>query len=323
MHSIFFNEKGDAEKVLHYGENSISPLSSNEIRVKVLASPINPADFMFIEKQYRLAPEFPQIAGFEGTGLILDNGGDKNFPLNSIVAFRHKNTWAELVNIPKEKLLLLPKDFPIAKAAQLSLNPLTAWALLEELGASEKEWIILSAGNSALSKLIIQFASQKNIKVISLIRDLRQKDELMKIGASEVLKADDEKLEEQIREITENAKISGFLDAVGGELTSKIIKAISPNSKIIHYGLYSDQKVSYHSSDIIFKNLSIKGFGIDGWLSTKSKDEIKNIWMDIIKIIQQDNFKMEVAGKYSLEEFKKAVLKAKNSKEGKVLFWLK
>ena len=322
MNTLFFKEKGDAERVLNFGENNIPKLLFNEIRVKVLASPVNPADFMFIEKQYRLEPKFPQIAGFEGAGIIQENGGDDKFPIKSIVAFRHKNVWAEFVNVPKDKVILLPENSSIEKASQLSLNPLTAWALLDELNTKENEWIILSAGNSAVSKLIIQFAKSKNIKTIPIVRDFRQKEELMNLGATEVLNSNNEEIGKQIKELTKSETILGFLDAVGGNLTSQIIKTISANSKILHYGLYSDQNIEYHSSDIIFKNITIKGFGIDGWLNKKSKSEMENIWTSIIQEVMKSDFKMEISGKYALKDYKQAIFESKNSKNGKTLFWI-
>lgn len=320
MQAIFFEEKGKAEEVLKLREENIPNLLENEIQIKVKASPINPADFMFIEKQYRIKPEFPQIAGFEGTGIITKNGGDENFPVNSKVAFRHKNAWAEYVNVLKEKIILLPENFPYEKAAQLSLNPLTAWALLEESNAKENDWIILSAGNSTVSKLIIQFAKNRGIKTISIVRNLEQKEELINLGADLVLKSD--KAEIQLQELTKTEKVSSFLDAVGGDLASTVIKNMSPNSKIIHYGLYSDQNVTYHNSDVIFNSLMIAGFGIDGWIKNKTRAELNHIWSEIINQVINQDFKMEILGKYSLKEFEKAIAESKSSKSEKVLFWL-
>ena len=66
MKALFFNEKGKAEEVLQCGNIDEPDLLPGELKIKMLASPINPADFMFIEKQYRVQPRFPQIAGFEG-----------------------------------------------------------------------------------------------------------------------------------------------------------------------------------------------------------------------------------------------------------------
>lgn len=323
MISLYFREKGSAENVLEYGDRNIPDLLEGEVRVKMLASPINPADFMFIEKTYRVQPVYPQIAGFEGAGIIVNNGGANNYPINTLVAFRHKNAWAEFVNVPKNKIISLPANMPVEKAAQLSLNPLTAWALLDELNAAAGEWVLLSAGNSAVSKLLIQFAKSRQLKTIAIVREADQYNELIRLGASAVVRSNDDNLERQIIELVNNEKIAGFLDAVGGELASRIIEFISANSIVIHYGLFSDQPVMYQNAKVIFKNLVIKGFGIDSWLSTKTAGEIEIVWRRIIAELMNPNFKMEVAGKYSLEEFKEAISESKTAKSGKVLFWMK
>lgn len=320
MKVLLFRQKGVAEKVLELGDTTIPDLLSDEVRVKVLASPINPADFMFIEKTYRVTPVFPQIAGFEGAGIIVENGGDSRFPVNTLVAFRHKNAWAEYVNVPKQKIILLPKEMPLEKAAQLALNPLTAWALLEESGAMAGEWIILSAAVSALSKLIIQLAKKNGIKTLALIRENDLQAPLLNLGVTAVYYADADDLELKIQSLTGGEKISGFLDAVGGKLAAKIIKVISVNGRIIHYGLFSEKMVSYHNADLIFKNLIIKGFGIDAWQKSKSDSEQKTIWKDIIYSVIQSDFIMDVSAKYTLEDFANAITATKSGNGGKVLF---
>lgn len=322
MKALFFKQKGLAEDVLEFGDTSLPELLPGEVRVKVLASPINPADFMFIEKTYRVEPVYPQTAGFEGAGLVIDNGGDHRFSINSLVAFRHKNVWAEYVNIPANKLISLPKPMPVEKAAQLALNPRTAWALLEEVDAKEGEWIILSAGSSALSKLIIQLAKRRNVNTLAIIREEGQQSRLFNLGASAVLFDNAVDLEAQIKHLAGEKKIAGFLDAVGGELATKVIKSLSVNSRVILYGLFSDQPVTYYNSDIIFKNLIIKGFGIDVWLQSKSIAELEATWSKLINVIIHPDFEMEVAAKYSLEAYKKAIADSKSAKGGKVLFWM-
>lgn len=320
--ALLFKEKGGAERVLEFVDTNIVNLLPNEVRVKVLASPINPADIMFIEKTYRVEPVYPQIAGFEGAGMIVDNGGNENLPIHTLVAFRHKKVWAEYVNIPTQKIIPLPKQMPVEKAAQLALNPVTAWALLEESGARTGEWIILSAANSALSKLIIQLASRRGIKTLALIRENDPQTPLLKLGVSAILYANADDLEHQIKSLTGGEKIAGFLDAVGGELVTKVIKVISVNSIIIHYGLFSEQPVIYHNADVIFKNLTIKGFGIDAWLQSKTSAEMQTVWSELIKEIIKPEFKMEIAAKYSLDAYKKAIAESKSAKGGKVLFWM-
>ena len=254
MKGILFTKKGVAEKVLRYQEIELQEPTENEIKVKVLCSPLNPNDFMFIEKTYRIQPEFPQIAGLEGAGIIANNDGDPNYPVGALVAFRHKNCWAQYVNVPKQKLVLLPNDFPVNKAAQLSLNPLTACALLDQLNTKEDGYILISAANSSIGKLLIQFAVQQRINVIAIVRSLNQKNDLIEIGAKNVILEGE--LEKDLEHLSDSKLISGFLDSVGGDLTSKVLNFLAPNAKIIHYGLLSNSNVSYHNSTLIFKNLT-------------------------------------------------------------------
>ncbi|MFY7829189.1 MAG: zinc-dependent alcohol dehydrogenase family protein [Flectobacillus sp.] len=322
MKALIFNQKGATDQILEYSEVVLNNRSSNEVTVKLLASPINPADFMFIEKSYRIEPVFPQIAGFEGAGLIIDNGGDENYPIDALVAFRHKNVWAEFVNVPKDKIIMLPQHMPIEKAAQLSLNPITAWALLELSEAKKGEWIILSAANSALCKLIIQFAKSRSIKTLAIIRNEHEANAVLELGATEFIIDKTNNFENKMTALTNGETIAAFLDAVGGELATKVINVISKNGRIIHYGLFSEDLVSYHNSSIIFRNLHIMGFGIDAWLESKTKEELQIIWDSIIDALNNSDFKMEVISKHSLEDYKNAITNSKSGKSGKVLFWL-
>ncbi len=320
MKALVFKEKGNSEEVLKI-ENVTLPLAEeNEIVVKTIASTINPNDFMFIEKQYRLIPIFPQIAGFEGCGSVIDNNGNSEIPIGALVSFRHKNVWAEQVNVPKEKIVILPPNFPIDKASQLSLNPLTAWGLIEQSEATVDDWIILSAGTSSVSKLIIQLAKQKGIKTIAIVRDDNQTSELQLLGANSVIKdTNHENIGQQIKEIVGSERIKCFIDAVGGELATKVIPCISENGKVICYGLLSNSNVSYHNSNIIFKLITIKGFGIDNWIASKSKEELKSIWQQIILSVGQADFIMDVAEKFPLEDYKVALANSKTTTKGKVL----
>jgi NADPH:quinone reductase-like Zn-dependent oxidoreductase len=322
MKALFFRQKGAAEKVLEFADINMADLLPGEVRVKLMASPINPADFMFIEKTYRVEPVYPQIAGFEGAGIITDNGGDGRYPINALVAFRHKNVWAEYANVPKNKIIRLPQDMPIEKAAQIALNPLTAWALLEEVNASAGEWILLTAGNSAVSKLIIQLAKSRNVKALAIVRGEADQNSLIELGASAVLNVHAEDLEEQIKAVTAGERIAGLLDAVGGELATKLLKLMGVYGKIIHYGLYSQQPVMYNNADIIFKNLVIKGFGIDAWLKSKTDAQQQTIWNELIMEVKRPDFIMGVAAKYSLDDYLIAMAEGKSGKRGKLLFWM-
>lgn len=321
MKALVFNQTGAPGEVLGVSEVNLPEPRNGEVTVKMLASPINPADFLFTNGVYRIKPEFPQIAGFEGCGIVIDNGGTDTIPNGSLVAYRHRNAWSEFVNVPIEKIVWLPDTFPVEKAAQLSLNPLTAWAVLEQSKAAAGDWVVLSAGTSAVSKLIIQFAKQKGIKTIAIVREQTQAELLRSLGASAVIWDNDmEQIARQIEEAAKGERICSFIDAVGGDLATKVIPVIGTNGTVICYGLISNKNVVYHNADLIFKLITIEGFGIDKWMAGKSKAEMHHIWEQIIALVGEPDFIMQTAGQYPLEDFAAAFEKSKTTITGKVLF---
>ncbi len=49
-------------------------LKPNEILIKILAAPINPADLNMVEGSYGIKPTLPAVAGNEGVGTVLEVG---------------------------------------------------------------------------------------------------------------------------------------------------------------------------------------------------------------------------------------------------------
>ncbi|MBF2709912.1 zinc-dependent alcohol dehydrogenase family protein [Flavobacterium soyangense] len=307
MKAVTFKNTGEPIEVLEVQEIPLPEPKINEVRVKILASPINPSDILFIKGVYRLKPEFTQTAGLEGVGIIDKIGKNVNLPLNTLVAFRHKNVWAEYGIIPVEKLTLLPADFPIEKASQFSLNPITAFALLDEASVQNDEWLLITAGSSSISKMIVQLANRKNIKTIAVVKNEKDLIELQNLGATETLIDNRENIVQKVLKITNNKGVNCILDAVGGQLISELLKSMASNGQLITFGLLSSENVAYHNSTIIFKNITIKGFGIDNWLANITIDKNIEVYEFLIDTLADPEFKMPVVAKFNIFDFKKAI----------------
>lgn len=319
MKALIFEEVGTPDDVLLIQEINIPEPANGEVRVKMLASPINPADLLFINGKYRIKPQFPQTAGLEGIGVIDKVPGNSQLNTNTLVAFRHKGLWAEYAIVPENKLTPLPDNFPIDKGSQFSLNPITAYALLEEADIEPGEWLLINAGNSAVSKIITQLARLRGIKTIVVVRNEKEAEGIGFLGATEVLTSQAGNMAQRILEITDNRGLSGILDAVGDDLLSELLTVMAPFGKVISYGLLGKGNVTYHNSTVIFKNLTITGFGIDAWLSKKG-EEVHSIHKSLIETIANPEFQMPVAAVFPMTNFHKAFEYLRNNaNEGKVL----
>lgn len=320
MKALYFEQTGDAQSVLSLKQFDKPAPKANQVIVKLVVSNINPSDFFFISGTYRFKPEFPQIAGFEGAGIIDSVGDDVNLPVGTLVAFFSKNAWADYAAIPQEDVIVMPHDFPVDKASQFSLNPITAWGLLERAAIKAGDWLLLTAGNSVVSKLLIQIAKLRNINVIATVRDTRNTATLTAYGAH-VINVAGADLVENVQQITGGKGVNAALDAVGGKTGTDVIKCLQPGGKLIVYSRLSADPVQFYNSDVLYKDLNISGFGIRSYLESKTAEQKRDIIQSLTTIIGHSEFKMEVAASYPLGEYKDAIKAAIEAKgDGKILF---
>lgn len=319
MKAIILNKAESGKDVLSVIDAEIPICRENEVLIRMIKSPINPADILFIKGKYRQKPTPCQIVGFEGVGIVEETSFNNNRLKGKLVAFRHQNTWAEYVAIPFDKLTVLPDDFPIDKACQFSLNPLTAQALIHESGVKYEDWLVLTAGASSVSRLIVQLTKGLGIRIISIVRDSKDIEPLKSLGADVVLKTDDN-VQEMIPALIGRGNLQAVIDSVGGAQTSGLIKIISQNGRLLLYGLQSKDNVTFHNSDIIFKNLTISGFGIDDWLSKQSIESVLQLKQNLINRIKDEDFIMPVDSQWQFSDFKKAFEQIESENlNGKVL----
>ena len=76
MKRVVFDRFGPPAEVLHLQDDVPAPQPKRgEVLVRMLASPINPSDLMYVAGKYGLKPSLPATPGFEGVGVVEATGG--------------------------------------------------------------------------------------------------------------------------------------------------------------------------------------------------------------------------------------------------------
>src|SRR5438034_135939 len=75
MKAIVFDRFGDPAEVLQLREMPDPRPGPGQVRVQMLSSPINPSDLLYVRGEYGRKPKLPSSAGFEGVGIVRENGG--------------------------------------------------------------------------------------------------------------------------------------------------------------------------------------------------------------------------------------------------------
>jgi len=225
----------------------------------------------------------------------------------TLVGFSYYDTWAEYVALPVEWLIPLPSDYPIEKAAQL-VNPITAWDLLNESRVETSQWLAVTAGNSTVATMVLQFAKFREVNVISIVRRAQKDLDLKALGASEVIELSSLSggIREQIMEITENHGVDGVIDCVGGPLLGELIRCGAPGGRVILYGGYSPERFELHNFDLLMKGSAIKSYIYRYFFTPPQKEDAK-LLREIVDISGRPEFTVPVGGLHPLEDFQSAI----------------
>jgi NADPH:quinone reductase-like Zn-dependent oxidoreductase len=313
MKALVFDRAGEPAEVLRASDVPDPSFAGDLALVRVAARPIHPADLAFIRGVYRLRPNFPQIAGLEGCGEII--ASPQGFRPGTRVGFRYPGAWAEMAAVPIDRLIAVPEDIPDPQACQISLNPITAWALLEESGAKAGDHIVLTAATSVVSNLIAQIARRRSIHTVGVVRgDAR--DAKPRSAADHVVSVAEPDLANAIASLANACPVAAILDSVGGPLIERLMPALTPGAGIVAYGVQDRSPAAITNAMLIYSNLVWKGFGIDRWLSQQSAGAKAKMIDALWTLIRNGDLVLPVASIHRLEAFREAL--AADSKPGRI-----
>jgi NADPH:quinone reductase-like Zn-dependent oxidoreductase len=317
MQAIVFDRAGEPADVLQHTDLAVP--DENQALVKVVARPIHPADLAFIRGQYRVRPQFPQAAGLEGAGVVVKSPTNARLPVGTRVAFRYPGSWAEYAAVPPDRLIEIPTDIPDDVACQISLNPITAWALLDEAKVSAGEWILLTAATSTVSNLIAAIARRRGVNVIGVVRGTAADGKARSL-ANHVISVSEPDLAAALSAIAGDRRIAALLDSVGGPNTPKFFPALAPGGRIIAYGVQDREPAAVTNAMLIYSNLTWKGFGIDRWLSEFPDRQKAGMIQELWSMVRDRTLTLPVASKHCLGQFRDALAAdARSGRIGKVL----
>ena len=137
MKAIWYERTGPAPDVLTYGEMPTPMAGPGEVRVRLEASGVNPADVGRRGGGYR-AMEYPRvIPNSDGAGIIDQVGdgvtrlsvGQRVWLFNGQRNGRAFGTAAEYISLAEHLVTPLPDKLSFAEGATLGIPAMTAWTL--------------------------------------------------------------------------------------------------------------------------------------------------------------------------------------------------
>lgn len=321
MRALRFVHHGDPLSVLGLEDLSPPQPAPGEVRLRMILAPINPSDLLQVQGVYGRLPALPATPGLEGVGRVetLGSGVRGWKPGDRAVLLGAQGTWAEQLVVPVEGLIPVPPDLPDDQAAQVIVNPLTAWIMARELGLGPGKTLLQSAAGSIVGRALIQLGKVLGYRTVNLVRRPDQVMELLALGADSVVCTEDSRWPEQAgRFLARGADAAA--DAVGGALGGEILKLLRPGSTLLVYGALSGAPLQLPGGQLIFRTATVRGFWLTEWKKRTPKAERDRACAEVMNLMVQGRLHCPVAGAHPLDAWPAAVAQAQASaRGGKVL----
>ncbi|KAF2075829.1 hypothetical protein CYY_002863 [Polysphondylium violaceum] len=303
-------------------ENVNDNVNGDEVLVDMLHAPINPVDFNLAQGTYAFQPQLPAIAGSEGVGKVVKVGSNvtglkPNDFVIPVISSKVAGTWRTKAVFSEKQLFKAPADIPAEALATVSINPTTAYRLLndfEKLKAGDV--IIQNAANSMVGVSVIQIAKARGIKTINVVRNTGDIDDvvdhLKKLGGDIVVTEDYVRTQAFQRLVADLPRPKLALNAVGGSSATELARNVADNGTLVTYGGMSREPVTIPTSHLIFRNVNVRGFWLNNWFETHSAAERQAMFDDIFDLIRNKHLKVWVE-KHKFSEFSSAFARSQES----------
>ncbi|TNB49269.1 zinc-binding dehydrogenase [Martelella lutilitoris] len=323
MLAVIHDTFGEPADVLVARETATPVPGSGQVLVRMKLSPIHNHDLWTIRGNYGYKPELPgAIGGSEALGVIEKVGADVDQAMvgkRVAVAGVH-GSWAEFFIAPAGSVLPLPDEISDEDGAQLIAMPFSAISLLETLRAKKGDWIIQTAANGAVGKLMTTLAKSHGINLVSLVRRKEAVKELHDLGIGNVFSTADEDWKDEVRALIGEDGATSAIDSVGGDTAADLVDLLGVDGELVVFGTATGAPMPLSSGTLIMKHITVRGF----WGSRVSKEmddeKRKTLIGELVALAAKGELQLETDEIFPLQKAADAASAAlKPGRKGKVM----
>jgi NADPH:quinone reductase-like Zn-dependent oxidoreductase len=205
------------------------------------------------------------------------------------------------------------------QASMLLTNPLTAVVLLQTARRAGHRAFVQNAAAGAIGRMLVRLCARERLPLVNVVRRPEQAAALRAIGAQHVVTASEPGADATLRELCGALGVGFAFDAVAGEATDQLARAIRQGGRILVYGMLSRSPCQIDPDTLVFRRLRVDGFTMYAWVEQTSLFA-KLRTLGVAQRRLADDLRSEIRASRPLARFSEAVALARGAtSEGKVL----
>jgi NADPH:quinone reductase len=266
MKAVWYERAGPAPEVLTYGEMPTPIAGPGEVRVRLEASGVNPADVGRRGGSYR-AMEYPRvIPNSDGAGIVDQVGdgavhlrvGQRVWLFNGQRNGRAFGTAAEYIALAEHLVTPLPDDLSFAAGATLGIPGMTAWCCLFCDGPIAGQTVLVTGGAGAVGHYAVQFAKWGGARVIATVSSAAKAEQARLAGADLVVNYRTEDVVAKVMAFTGERGVNRVVDVDFGGNIDITLKAMAMNSTIAVYATNGNRTPAVPMRELMEKCIAVR-----------------------------------------------------------------
>ena len=264
-----------------------------QVLVKIDSSPVNPSDLSFLMGTYSTEKVLPAVPGFEASGQVVASGDDyfsRRLLGKNVACFAlsdGQGTWSQFVCTSSRFVVPLKAGLDVEQGAMLLVNPLSVMAMIDIARQGNHSAIANTAAAGALGQLLNRMCIDAQLPLVNIVRREEQVALLKSQGAVYVLSTDSDDFEDHLKEVCKALNVTLAFDAVAGETTRQVVRALSKDGELMVYGGLSRDACVINPREFIFHGKKVSGFWLTPWLSKQSIFKLIRLFSRVQKFLMQ------------------------------------
>jgi NADPH2:quinone reductase len=243
MRAAYYEVNGAAREVLRLGEVEAPEPGRGEVRVRLLASGVNPSDVKSragVTRKIAFPRVIPHSDGAGeidrvGEGVPPSRLGERVWVWNGQWR-RPFGTAAQWIALPAEQAVPLPANIGVEAGACLGIPAYTGYQAVGLTGAKEGSTVLVAAGAGAVGHYAIQFAKQRKAAVIATVSSPAKAEIARQAGADHVIDYRRENLGERVMAVTAKRGVDAVIEVDLAANARLLPSVLAPNGVVAIYG---------------------------------------------------------------------------------------
>jgi NADPH:quinone reductase len=310
MKAVVHDTFGEPGAVLETRDVALPDPGAGQVRVRTLLSPIHNHDLWTVRGQYGYKPGLPgAVGGSEAAGVVdaVGEGVDAALAGRRVAVAGVHGTWAEQFLAPAAGLLPLPDQIPDEMGAQLISMPFSAISLLDMLKAGKGDWVVQTAANGAVGRVMMVLAETRGIPLLNLVRRDEAAAELRQAGVANVVSTSAADWMDQARAIVGEGRVVSAIDSVGGEISAGLVDLLAPDGELVVFGTATGAPMPLSSGALILKQITIRGFWGSRVSAEMDPEKRIRLLTELVTLAAQGALSLDTGGVFPLDQVKAAV----------------